>query len=41
MASLLDAGLVDSTVIEARLDRLGPEHALAAERAKSWLASWA
>ena len=41
VASLLAAGLVDPTVIAARLDRLDPEHALAAERAKSWPSSWA
>jgi hypothetical protein len=41
VASLLAAGLVDPTVIAARLDHLDPVHALAAERAKSWLASWA
>ena len=41
VASLLAAGLVDPTVIAARLDRLEPVHALAAERARSWLASWA
>jgi len=34
VASLLAAGLVDPTVIAARLDHLSPEHDRAAERAK-------
>jgi hypothetical protein len=37
--ALLDAGLVDSTVIETRLRALGDPHQVAVERATSWLLS--
>ena len=40
VASLLAAGLVDPTVIAARLDRLDPLHALAGERASPGSPPW-
>ena len=39
VGALLDAGLVDSTVIAARLRSLGEAHEIAVERALSWLLS--
>lgn len=39
-AALLAAGLVDPAVIRARLADVDAEHAPAAQRAQSWLASW-
>lgn len=41
VAALIIAGLVEKQTISARLDQLDPSHAVAAERAKSWIQSWA
>jgi hypothetical protein len=41
VAALITVGLVDKQTITARLDQLDPTHTVAAERAKSWIQSWA
>ena len=40
VAALITAGLVDKQTIAARLDQLDSSHAVAVERAKSWIQSW-
>jgi len=39
--AIITAGLVDKQTIAARLEQLDPWHAAAAERAKTWIQSWA
>jgi hypothetical protein len=41
VAALITAGLVDKQTIAARLDQLDSSYVVAAERAKSWIQSWA